>query len=757
MDHQESPTLQTLLVAADLSFSKPDILNDQVWELSAGSGVVRALILSTSFGLRARRFQLFPRFTLGDAAVSDPNEFIDYPNIHFASTNFICLGMKPFKDIDVTARFWVPESQAICGQYTFHNLSQRPIPITISLLCLLVPLGGGSPMLPVQMGINKVLQGESSDLKPLLYMTGGPEEAQETFPGLSTQLLLSPGKPRSINWVLASRESTQTSLMRARHYSASQLDEVQLAVEMRDKQQLLNFSGDNSRAHEPLTNSQHQALQLIMPGVKEFSHPTYVIQRNIDGGYLPSIEALDLQPAWSGQTLWETWMMMENLLPGNPGLVKGLIENHLKGQTPSGRVDMQVNAPLRPTGISAPPMLNTLVRELMNYVEDEKWLRSIFPRLGSFVKFWSPDDGNDPSLSISGWQHPLQTGLTPVTGNQEASLLPFIPDMHSADDPLLLCMLYRELKSHQQLARLLQQQDDDDSAQSRLEVISAKLRKHIFSTHPAEDDSGSPLFVFGDNGKTGMKIRLPSPRKLSLRILAVQRLPVDFRCVLYGSGPSCKVREELKADSLSFLGNCGVATTSQVFTELDAVRLESCPQETTGWIQQAGSPVSSILRFLPALSGVFSQEELDVFLAKSSLDPYLGRDGLTFTPTQANKPVINVPDFWAMLILDGLIRYGKFDLAETLFNHQYFHRNPKSRPASLDNLIPVNQYLKILGIKRFTNKELILTHSLNQRAPVTVQYKKITVSLEQEQVIVDMGPDGHLTITSPGPHHILFG
>ena len=757
MTHLQSQPLQSHLLAADVAFCKPDILNDQLWELSAGSGVIRAVSLSTSFGLRAKRFQFFPRFRLGDNTVTDPNEFIELPIIHFDSTNFINLGLKPFKSIDVTARFWVPESQVICGQYTFQNSSDRAFPVTISLLCLLVPLAGGSPMLPVQMGINRVLQGETSDLKPLLYMTGGPEDAQDTFPGLSAQLLLTPGKPRSINWVLASRESTQTSLMRARHYSASQLDEVQLTIEMRDKQKMLKFDSGDPSVQACLYDSQRQALQLLMPGVAEFDHATYVKERNTDGGYLPSTAVLDLQSAWSGQTVWDTWLMMQNLLPGNSGLAKGLIENHFRGQSENGTVDMQLNAMLRPTGYSAPPLLNTLVLELSAYLDEPKWLYSIFPRLSSFLNYWVFTEPDEPSFSIRGWQHPLQTGFAPISSSRETTLFSFIPDVRTPDDALLLSMLYRELKSYQQLAHLLEQQEDFDFAQSRLENVTARLRKLIFDAQPALESPDSPLFTFGENGKTEIKRRMSSPCKLSLRIVSGQRLPGNFRCVFYGSGPEGKVREELTCDSFTFLGDCGVATTSQVFSVLEAVRLDAWPQENTGWIQPAGGSVSSITRYMPALCGVLTQEEVDTYLASNPLDPFLGPDGLRFTATSEGRPAGNIPRSWAMLILDGLIRYGKFDLAETIFTRQFINSHQKSRPASLDNLIPMNLYLKILGVKRFTNKELILTRSLNQHAPVTVQYKKISVSLEKERVIVDMGPDGQLTITSPGPHHILFG
>lgn len=55
-----------LTLAADVRLGGVDYVNDQIWSISAETGEPPALAAGTTFGLRARSFRIFPRFTEGD-------------------------------------------------------------------------------------------------------------------------------------------------------------------------------------------------------------------------------------------------------------------------------------------------------------------------------------------------------------------------------------------------------------------------------------------------------------------------------------------------------------------------------------------------------------------------------------------------------------------------------------------------------------------------------------------------------------------
>ena len=49
--------------------------NDQIWELQIGRSDPAAVVLQTTYGLRARSMRLFPQFTESHQTVSNPADF----------------------------------------------------------------------------------------------------------------------------------------------------------------------------------------------------------------------------------------------------------------------------------------------------------------------------------------------------------------------------------------------------------------------------------------------------------------------------------------------------------------------------------------------------------------------------------------------------------------------------------------------------------------------------------------------------------
>ena len=52
-----------LTMAADSRLTDLDYANDQIWELQLGRGTPAAILLNTTYGLRARHMRIFPQFT----------------------------------------------------------------------------------------------------------------------------------------------------------------------------------------------------------------------------------------------------------------------------------------------------------------------------------------------------------------------------------------------------------------------------------------------------------------------------------------------------------------------------------------------------------------------------------------------------------------------------------------------------------------------------------------------------------------------
>ena len=108
----------SLTLAADFRLSKPDYVNDQIWELEIGTGEPTALAVRTTFGLRARAMRLFYCFGELGKTISNPAEFSSSPYLRRFYPNFLWLEFSPFEGLDITAEYWVPESHALAGRLT---------------------------------------------------------------------------------------------------------------------------------------------------------------------------------------------------------------------------------------------------------------------------------------------------------------------------------------------------------------------------------------------------------------------------------------------------------------------------------------------------------------------------------------------------------------------------------------------------------------------------------------------------------------
>ena len=93
----EDPLCLTL--ATDARLDPTDYYNDQIWELRLGGGTPLALAFHTTYGLRARSFRLFPSFTEGEDAITDPSDFSVAPVVEQIYPNFIQISYSPFPEI----------------------------------------------------------------------------------------------------------------------------------------------------------------------------------------------------------------------------------------------------------------------------------------------------------------------------------------------------------------------------------------------------------------------------------------------------------------------------------------------------------------------------------------------------------------------------------------------------------------------------------------------------------------------------------
>ncbi len=758
------------ILASDVRFSKPTVTDDQVWRLTIEPGI--PLSLSSTYGLRAKRISIFPEFTCDNVPVSDSNQFHQYPRLEFQSTNFSELAFSPFPNIDARLKIWVPTSQIIIGQIACINTSEISRRVNMDWLVRLDPLPNGRPMSPEQIGLNMILQGNTGDLFPVFYLTGGPKESPSAFPGLTINMLLIPGSSRQVTWVLASHTSTDLSFQQARHYSSHQLDVEQLKIEMADKRQKCIYKeSDDDHIPAMLNQSQNQSYQLLMPSVRQLKHSTFIHERNTDHGSYKNEELLEINPEWSGQTLPEIWILTQNLLPGRPETVKELIQNILDSQTPDGWIDYRVGANHKHTGVLAPPMLAALVCELHPLLEDFTWLEHIYPKLIRFFKRWF-ETGSDQLPELV---HPIQTGLTDWECLPAESLVSLWGKLKSSQNPLVLSLFYHETRSLIQIAGWLKTGEDLpwlDRTRIMLEKTADILWNDSLAVFDYQDQSsgfqykGKQLCSFKKSGVHKPVRKIVSPGRLFIQLNISSRLSPDFSLKMCGAINNQEVELSLSQSSFQWLGTTGFFITENAFSSLDSIEIGDWQKGDTGSVGQADLQQPDIFSYLPLWAGIPSSQQVEKMLASENIEKYMTCDGISLTPQLDGKPSIRIPNFLAAMLIQGCIQYQRFDMALRLFQCHFNYSTALNyrdsvHPASyfegsLENLLPVLLFLQLCGIRKVTPSEVIITHFNIHQHTVTVQYNQIKLILNSNKTEIIPDSGSAVVLDKVGPHRIIF-
>ena len=189
-----------LTIAADARVSNPNYVNDQIWELTQNSGEPQAIALQTTYGLRAKKMRMFPRFSEAHDSITDPKSFVKTPNICRLFPNFTEITYAPLDSVEVYSEYWVPASNAVAGRIRITNTSSQNRKIKFEWVALLNPSDDGARITPQEIEAVPVLVGTSGNLAPVVFITGGASTVNSPYPALVHGLDLPPGKSRQFIW-----------------------------------------------------------------------------------------------------------------------------------------------------------------------------------------------------------------------------------------------------------------------------------------------------------------------------------------------------------------------------------------------------------------------------------------------------------------------------------------------------------------------------------------------------------------------------
>ncbi|NOY99317.1 MAG: hypothetical protein GXP40_08995 [Chloroflexi bacterium] len=768
-----------LVLAADARLCTPDYANDHIWELTLGGGEPSALSLRTTYGLRARAMRIFLRFSEAGKTLTDPAAFAVAPRVQRFYANFLAIKFSPFKDVEVTAEYWVPDSHSVSGRLTIVNRTTAQRQIRLELCGLLLPLDGQN-LAPVQTRAVHALAGSTGGLSPVLFLTGGPEPGPGPYPSLMLDLEMGPGARRQFTWAQAAHPDVQESFEAARHATARPWDAERARIELINESQTVDIRTGDEAWDAALAFSQQAALRLFFGGSDHLPQPSFVLARQPDHGYSPMGDGSDYPPVWSGQPPLEAYYLA-SLLPGAPELGRGLLRNFLAAQAEDGAVDCKPGLAGQRGSLISAPLLAMLAWHVYRTTGDDDFLAEVYPRLLAFFWAWLAPSRDRNHDSLPEWDHPLQTGFEdhPIfSGWHPWSRGVAITTVHS---PALLAALYNEAQCLMQMAERLGRRGDismlkiqaDALRQGTQDCWEARYAIYRYAdrdTHLTQ--RGKVLARQYGPGTIRLKQVFKKPVRLLVEVTTRGKTTRRPDVVISEYVTKLGDGETLERQDFQWRSGGAVATSQKVYTRIGNIAVRGIDAKDKVVIRTVDLTAEDQTLFLPLWAKIPERQQVQAMLGRTLLnaarfDRPFGIPACSTAPSKDAEAVcmsVHLP--WNQLVAEGLLAYGFRSEAARLVVHlmagvlqnlkqnhafyQYYNAEVGTgigERNALSGLAPVGLFLETLGVEIFSPTRVRLDGQNPFPWTVAVKYRGLSVTryADRSEVVF---PDGQQIVVT---------
>jgi len=777
-----------LTLAADMRLSQPDFVNDQIWELRMQGGEPPAVLLQTSFGLRARWMRIFPRFTRKDKTYFDPAQFHTAPHIQAVYPNYIRLTCAPFNGLDVQIEYWAVSSQVITCRTLVKNTSILKEQIRLEWAAVLSPLDDGVGMAPVTSFNTCYLAGRSAEVVPVLVMDGCAA-GSGSYPALIQEIDLYPGNAHTAVWVCATLDQEETALELAQKHLTLNWEGQIARIETQNASQIIDIHTGREDWDTAFYLTQTAAANLFLPGGEALPHASFVLARQPDHGYSFRGDGSDYSALWKGQSALDAYYLASLLLPGWGEPMRGVLENFLATQNETGRIDWRPNLAGQRSRQLAQPVLATLALQLSACLPDPvAWLSKVYPTLLRFVQAWFQPEMDHDGDGYPEWEHPQQTGLEdlplynlwhPTAQGVEIGLL---------EAPALAAFLFRECHSLVQIARQTGLTDAIPWLEERQVGLSAALEAswdaraglyHYRDAVSHQTQEGGVIKAWQGDGKYPIRRTFKVPQRLLLQFVPIEETTHIVSVRLTGQGAEGEVVEEITPRQWTWVMRQARATSQTLFKSLTQIEIRGAHPQDSFTLKRVDHSQGDISLFLPLwakipsaaqakkmVEGIFTRDFRRPFGA-----PVFSIEGSTANPTGLN----GVSALWVSLVAEGLLAYGFRAQAVELFSHtmdgvvgslKRFHSfrefydadsgQPIGEPGHLRGFAPLGLFLKLAGIDKLSTKEIIIREFNPFPFTITVKYRGMNIVCHSADTVVTFPTGQSARISGPGSHRITL-
>ena len=776
-----------LSLAADLRMNPPDFLNDHIWELTFQGGEPPALMLQTTYGLRARCMRIFPRFIRKDKTLSDPAQFHQPLKILKSYPNYASLACAPFSDLEVVVDYWVSCSQAVAGRVQLRNTGILKETFRLEWAVMLSPLAEGSGMLPVVQSKNCYLAGKTESLAPVFMAEGCSSVSEGSFPALVWELELYPGVSHAVNWACAALDTQEASLALAAKVQGERWDAQAARIELVNTHQLLEIQTGREDWNTVLAYSQTAAYGLLMPGSPHLPNATFVLSRQIDYGYSMLGDGSDYSPLWKGQTALDALYLASLILPGGVKYAQGIVENFLASQDEGGRIEWRPNWMGQPSRPMAQPVLAALSWLISQHLEDATgWLTQVYPALLRFLNAWFLPELDRDGDGFPEWENSLQTGLENVPLYDPWHAAGQGVDVSCLEAPGLAALLYHECDCLIKMARLVGTTFDLEALEARKASLRKQLepawdgRMGLFHYRDADSHQageGGGIKTLQGPGRQLVKKAFRTPQRVLLRLHLQGENSRAASVRLVGSGPAGEISEEIGPRRWNWTSQQARATSQNLFTTLSEIEVAGIFPRDRLVAERVGYRQEDLSLFLPLWANLCSPAQAKKMVEHAWKSRFLLPYGSPVVPPDqarlGSASLMGVSPLWMHFLGEGLLAAGRRKEAADLLSRtlngiaaalkyqatlsEAYHAEsgePMGERNHLHGLAPLGLFLKVIGIQKITRAEVILTDFNPFPLPITVQYLGTRIATHPSFAVVTFSTGETIRVSGPGPHRI---
>jgi len=671
------------ILAADARFCTPNYVDDQIWELNLASGEPAALTLRTTYGLRVRNMRLFPRFSEGDTAVSDPAAFAEPPEFRRFYSNYALVSFAPFDGLDTIMEYWVVDSRQIGGRIRLINSGVTTRTVRLEWVATMVTAAdAGVPLAPEMREGVHVLSGDAANIRPVVFLSGGAEAQSSPTTALAVSTELLPGVNRTFFWGHAAAEDAEESFQLARGFAARRWEEEIGRIEMVNATVVDVETGDPGW-DAAFALGQTAAYRLIHGPTEHLPHASFVHTRLPDQGYSLRGDGSDYDHLWNGQNVLETWHLCSQLLPAAPGLARGLLENFIHTQDEDGCIDWQPSLNGKTSGVVATPMLCSLAWRIYELTGDRVWLVKYFPRLHKFVQHWFSEEHDRDLDGVPEWDHPMQTGFedNPFFANWQDWAQG--ADINDFESPSLTGLLYAECRALIRIAEEIHYAASIPGLEEKLARLRASLETswdaeaNIYRYRDRETHESPGGMVLTRQKGPGTIImterKFSPPARLSVRIRRASEGDREPIITLNGADGRGEAHEEVVVtDQIRWSLQWGTGITHEVYEKVNTIDVQGVRKEDEVVVYALDYRHLDQTLLTPLWAGVPQPAEAERLVKKSIIHPnrFWRPFGLAACATipapevKADCDSVWIP--WNCLVGDGLVDYGYTEAASEL-------------------------------------------------------------------------------------------